>query len=626
MRPAIHRAACALLLLLTTIVIPATATAFSLEEWQAEVAREDSMEGLGRLFIFYLLETDPAYGLQVGIHGKGDDTWYYDRRLGGTSPAAWQERYRALLVMRDRLAEMDTGAMSFAERVDYRILDNEVRLRILEITRLGASTDPLTYVSGRANAMSGLGGTFSGLLLRDYGPLAERLASFGARCAETGPFLAGARASLLPPYVQPPAAEKQLTLTRLAGLTAEDGLFRKSLPEVLAKAGLEPDKAAEIRSACDAAVAEIIDFAAWFEADIVPRPDGDWRLGPALYAAKYEHYMDYPLGPEALLAAAEADLAEVRAGMVATARRIHDGFLADAIAAGKVRPAAGLSDQQVVENVFTLIAEDRSTVDTLIEDSYAMADAIVGFVREHDLIDLPPTSKMRIEDIPPYLSGYAVAQIYTAPPFEPDLQSVWFWDLNLLRDSESFLKEYNRPTLAMVYMHEGVPGHFVQLEYSNRAERVIPKVFYNGAMVEGWATYIQTQLVDQGFTIYPGRAYGHEIQQLVDDKLILRSIINAIIDIRLHTTDWSEEAAVAMMMEQGFQEEGEARGKLTRAKLSSVQLASYYAGYRAIRELLAEYRAKQGEDFSWKAFNQDLLGAGSPPFFAIRARMLGEAD
>ena len=30
------------------------------------------------------------------------------------------------------------------------------------------------------------------------------------------------------------------------------------------------------------------------------------------------------------------------------------------------------------------------------------------------------------------------------------------------------------------------------------------------------------------------------------------------------------------------------------------------------------------DDFSWKAFNERLVTAGSPPFFALRVRMLGE--
>jgi uncharacterized protein (DUF885 family) len=174
----------------------------------------------------------------------------------------------------------------------------------------------------------------------------------------------------------------------------------------------------------------------------------------------------------------------------------------------------------------------------------------------------------------------------------------------------------------MVYIHEGVPGHFVQLEYSNRSERVIPKVFWNGPMVEGWASYIVTQLIDKGFTVYPDHPLGQELQQMVDDKMTLRAIINVIIDIRLHRTQWPEEEAVRMMVEQGYQEESEARGKLVRAKLSSVQLTSYFAGQLAIENILTEYREKRGSAFNWKEFNEKLVGAGSPPFFAVRQFML----
>ncbi len=141
-------------------------------------------------------------------------------------------------------------------------------------------------------------------------------------------------------------------------------------------------------------------------------------------------------------------------------------------------------------------------------------------------------------------------------------------------------------------------------------------------MVEGWATYIATQLVAEGFTIYPEHEFGHELQKLVDDKLILRSIMNAIIDIRLHTTDWPEEDAIKLMVEKGFQEEGEAQGKLVRAKLSSVQLASYFAGHIAILELLEDYRKLMGPEFSIKTFNERLVSAGSPPFFVLREEML----
>ncbi|MGB5249562.1 MAG: DUF885 domain-containing protein [Gammaproteobacteria bacterium] len=608
--------ACAAVLGLSTIAVPAAwAETFSLEQWKSQLEQEQSIDEIARLYLAIMFETNPIDGGSYGIHGIEADPAYYDDRLGDPSAEGWASAYEARNFLLQRLESLNLAELSLTDQVDVHILKTEIELANLEVSRLGEVTDPLTYVER-------LGGAFSDLVLRDYAPLDRRLRSFGKRCAATGGFLDGARSALLPPYVQPTAVQKQVAVTRLQGLLSEGGLFDKTLPDLLESSNLSDSEVAAILEACASAVTEVAAFTSWFETAMLPRPDDDWRLGPELYGAKYALYMDYPLDPQELLDRAESALETTYAEMVSVSRRIHDEYLADGIAAGEFETAAELSDNQVVRDIFTRIAEDRSTAETLIEDSYALADAIVGFVEEKDLLDLPPTSKLRIENIPPHLAGYAVAQITPAPPFQPDLESVWFWDLGVLATSDSYLKEYNRPTLAMIYIHEGVPGHFVQLEYSNQFERIIPKIFRNGPMVEGWATYIATQLVAEGFTIYPEHEFGHELQKLVDDKLILRSIMNAIIDIRLHTTDWPEEDAIKLMVEKGFQEEGEAQGKLVRAKLSSVQLASYFAGHIAILELLEDYRKLMGPEFSIKTFNERLVSAGSPPFFVLREEML----
>ena len=55
-----------------------------------------------------------------------------------------------------------------------------------------------------------------------------------------------------------------------------------------------------------------------------------------------------------------------------------------------------------------------------------------------------------------------------------------------------------------------------------------------------------------------------------------------------------------------------------------MQLASYFAGHLAIEDILFEYRALKGDEFRWKTFNEKLVSAGSPPFFAIREFMLAD--
>jgi uncharacterized protein (DUF885 family) len=516
-----------------------------------------------------------------------------------------------------RLEAINPKKLSRPDQIDLHILTKRVKLDQLQVEKLNALQNSLGWVTTLGEAMSSL-------LLRDYAPLEQRLQSFGSRCAATPEFLEQLMALLKPDTVRPSTMEKTVTQQRLAGMQAEGSLYDKTMPGLLTDSSLSEADQTAIRAACGLALKSIERFSAWYEGAVVPRPNGEWRLGKELYDEKYELQMDYPLDAENLLAVAVGWLAVISDELVSVGREIHDQYLADEIADGTVQSAAALEDQQVVKYIFAKLAEDRSTPETLIADSYALADSIIGFVREQDLMDLPPASKLRIEPIPPHLAGNAVAMIQTAPPFEPELESVWFWDLELLKTSPSYLKEYNRPALAVVYIHEGVPGHFVQLEYSNRSPRIIPRVFWNGPMVEGWAAYIVTQMVEQGYTVYPDHPLGHQLQEMVDDKMILRAIINAIIDIRLHRTNWPTAEAVKLMVEEGFQEEGEARGKIIRAQLGSVQLASYFAGHLAIEDILFEYRARKGNAFRWKTFNEKLVGAGSPPFFAIREFMLAD--
>lgn len=593
----------------------ALSAGFSLEEWQARVTAENSIDQLGRLYIEFILEEDPSQGSALGIHGKGDDASYYDNRLPDVSAERNAVNSAGRVFLLQRLLNIDAQSLSRPDQIDLHILTQKVTLDQFQVDRLGQLTNPLNWATTLGEAMSGL-------VLRDYAPVDQRLRSFGARCTATPLMLDQVQAVLQPDAVKPTEVEKMVTLQRLEGLTAKGGLYDKTLPQLLQASALNAEEQAAITTSCAAAVTRINDFAQWVDKTLGPRENGNWRLGRELYDEKYALQMDYPLDPENLLAVAHGWLDLKTNELVSVGREIHDAYLAAEIQQGSVKKQVDLDDQQVVRDVFNKLSEDRSTTKTLIADSYALADSITSFVREQNIMDLPPTSKLRIEPIPPHLAGNTVAQIQTAPPFEPQLESVWFWDLEFLAGSEDFLKEYNRAALALVYIHEGVPGHFVQLEYSNRSERVIPKVFWNGPMVEGWATYIATQLVDLGYTVYPDEPWGVQLQHMVDDKLVLRSLINAIIDIRLQRTNWPEEDAIRMMVEQGFQEEGEARGKLIRAKLSSVQLTTYFAGQLAIENILTEYRAERGTAFSWKEFNERLVGAGSPPFFAIREYML----
>jgi uncharacterized protein (DUF885 family) len=106
----------------------------------------------------------------------------------------------------------------------------------------------------------------------------------------------------------------------------------------------------------------------------------------------------------------------------------------------------------------------------------------------------------------------------------------------------------------------------------------------------------------------------------------LRLIINAIIDQKIHTAGMTEPEALALMMEQGFQEEGEAAGKWIRACLTSTQLSTYYVGNMEINAIRRDWQARKGDRYSHREFHDRLLSYGSPPPRHVRALLeLGPA-
>jgi uncharacterized protein (DUF885 family) len=271
---------------------------FSVDDWKARVEAGGGIDHYGRLYLEFLLEENPVSGGQFGIHGREGEPSWYDRRLPDVSHRAAAEYLSARQFFREKLDAADADALSRPDQIDLHILKNKVALDQLQVTRLGALTSPLNYVTTLGQAMSGL-------VLRDYSPLEERLESFGARCAATGPYLQDVRAALLPPNVLPSQMDKAVTMSRLAAMTKEGAIYTKTLPELLKSSGLEVGRSAEILEACVVAVDEVNRFALWMEETIVPREDGEWRLGKKLYDQKYQLQMDYPLGPGGLLAEAE---------------------------------------------------------------------------------------------------------------------------------------------------------------------------------------------------------------------------------------------------------------------------------------------------------------------------------
>ena len=241
------------------------------------------------------------------------------------------------------------------------------------------------------------------------------------------------------------------------------------------------------------------------------------------------------------------------------------------------------------------------------------------FVREKDLLDQDPTRPLKVRETPLYQRGVgALASVDAPGPYDPTRDT--FYNVTPLDDftpgqAESFLREYNDWMLQILNIHEAIPGHYTQLMHANKSKSLVKSVFGDGAMIEGWAVYSERMMLDAG---YGG---GTDEMWLFWMKWNLRAVCNTILDYAIHTEGMTREQMMDLLLREAFQQEAEASQKWQRATQSSVQMTSYFAGYAAIWQLQQQERARLGDQFSIKAFNNEFLSFGSAPVPVIKALM-----
>jgi uncharacterized protein (DUF885 family) len=160
-------------------------------------------------------------------------------------------------------------------------------------------------------------------------------------------------------------------------------------------------------------------------------------------------------------------------------------------------------------------------------------------------------------------------------------------------------------------MHEALPGHYTQFEHANNLQpssrRVLRALLGNGPYVEGWGEYAVREMEDAGYANHDPRFV------LMVQKIRLRVIANAILDIRLQSRNMTDREALDLMENQAFQTDAEAQGKLRRAKLTAGQLITYYVGYHQWIDFRNRVQQRQGSGFSLKRFNDAALDEGPLP-------------
>ncbi len=280
---------------------------------------------------------------------------------------------------------------------------------------------------------------------------------------------------------------------------------------------------------------------------------------------------------------------------------------------GEQRPT---DTDELVRRVLDDVADAAVEPERLLQEASVALDEVRTFVGDWGLVDLPEADELRLEAMPTELQGIVVAFITRPPPLRPELGSTYSlspvpatWDE---QRSRSFLREYHPAQLRLLALHEGYPGHFVQLAHASRHPRLARRVLARSIFAEGWAVVMERVSLDAGFGSDSSSAVPVEDLVLTQRKLELRVAANALLDIGMHAAAMTDADAMGLLTGAALQQPAEAEGKLQRAKVTCGQLTSYFAGAEELTALLRRERAAAGGAFDLGVFLRRVLSQGTP--------------
>jgi len=508
--------------------------------------------------------------------------------LSAEARAANVARWKAALA--DLPKKIDYDKLTRGGQIDFEILKHDLTrsVWIAENTR-PFEEDPRVYNEYISDSVYLL-------LVQSTLPREKNVQNAAARIAAIPKVVAAAKANLRNPAKV--MTETAIRQNRGAITFYESGFF-----ELAGDAGKTP----EIKAAAAKAVDAVKDYQKFLEEELLPRAKGDWRLGKDRFARKLELELDAGLTADDVLKEAESEFARVERDMYVVARQLW----ADAYPKKPLPPDDADGRRDTIRLVLAHYNREHGKPETLVRDAKAAVDKVKAFIRDNDILRLPDPDRCQVIEMPEFQRGNSTAFLNQAPPLDPRADSVYAvspppsdWDA---RRVDSYLEEYNNRMIQILTIHEAYPGHYVQLEYSNRCPSLIRKVLFSGVFAEGWAVYTEQMMLDQG--------YGRDdlVLRLNQLKWYLRSVANAILDHKMHCDNMTDEEAKDFLINRAFQSEGEALGKIVRSKQSSCQLSTYFVGRTAFYRLRQQVERDLGDKFDLGRFHEAVLDHGTLP-------------
>ncbi|PYK67257.1 MAG: DUF885 domain-containing protein [Verrucomicrobia bacterium] len=258
-------------------------------------------------------------------------------------------------------------------------------------------------------------------------------------------------------------------------------------------------------------------------------------------------------------------------------------------------------------------------IDNWIVDAAAKESSIRKFLDERGILTVPNwIQHYTLRPMPEYLralQGFGEIDDFTSPSrlnqnciryvTEPSAKLGFFWRATA---------EDPRP----ICVHEGIPGHYLQLCLSWKHEDKIRRHYYDSGANEGIGFYAEEMMLEAG--LFDDSPHTREI---IYNFMRLRAL-RVEVDVKLALGEFTLDQAAKYLQEKVPIDAQTARQEAIAFSTGPGQAIAYQIGKLQILNFLADARMQQGDKFNLRAFHDFLWKNGNVPIALQQWEYLGE--
>ena len=474
---------------------------------------------------------------------------------------------------------VDFETLNDANKIDWQILERTSDIWKFNLHELKINTlNP--------DAFDLIGMTLFLMISRDYAPLEERMKAVISRMKEIPRFLKEFHTRFA--NSKPVKLWTEIAIESAQGIP---GLFQ--FITILGKGQISDELQASLEETVTILDEPLKEHMAWLK-QLLSNTTEEWAMG----REKFERLIQY------------------RGLGLTTDEILQYGIQAlKDLKDERRKTATQIDENKSIEEIIATIEKDvpETFEDVLAATRIAVQEA-KQFILDHDLATVYEEDELYVQETPPFMAPL-IPFAALMPPSRFDDKKIGVYVVTRPKDITSLGKQLNNPNTRNVAVHEGYPGHFLQLSASNRGS-LVPLIGLMAAQlgsetVEGWAHYCEQMMMEKGFVT------SLESKMVMLTGVIWRAV-RIIVDVKLARGEMGLDEAVDMLVkETGMTRDG-ATAEVNWYTLSAGYPLSYLLGKHLILQLRDEIRQKMGDSYTDKFFHDTITHNGNLPITFLR--------